>query len=173
MTNIYSAPTADLSAFQHEGDTYQPTVFQLKGRIGRVRYLAYSVCTTTLMSIVGGILAVMFPRALPAYAILALTYIPMIAVSLILVVRRLHDLDRNGWLSLLMLIPFLNFLFGLYLLFAAGSEEANQYGPPPSPNTTLVVVGAWIVPIVFVVGILAAVAIPAYQQYVTRAQLVQ
>jgi Tfp pilus assembly protein PilE len=33
-----------------------------------------------------------------------------------------------------------------------------------------VIIAAWIVPIVMIVGILAAIAIPAYQDFVERAQ---
>ena len=35
-------------------------------------------------------------------------------------VKRLHDLDKSGWLILLMFVPIVNALFGLYMLFAAG-----------------------------------------------------
>jgi len=33
-------------------------------------------------------------------------------------VKRLHDLDKSGWLILLMFVPIVNALFGLYMLFA-------------------------------------------------------
>jgi Tfp pilus assembly major pilin PilA len=36
-----------------------------------------------------------------------------------------------------------------------------------------VIVGLWIVPAIFVIGIIAAVSIPAYQQYVERAAQTQ
>lgn len=168
MSNIYSAPTADLSAFQQEDGTYEPSVFQLKGRIGRVRYLAYSMCTTMAISFAVGIL--MFATGeTPGLLAMVLMYIPIIAISIILVVRRLNDMNRSGWLAPLILVPIVNFLFGLYLLFGSGTEGPNEYGPAPSPNTTLVVIGAWLIPVVAIVGILAAVAIPAYQDYTTRA----
>jgi Tfp pilus assembly major pilin PilA len=38
------------------------------------------------------------------------------------------------------------------------------------PNSTLAVVGAFVLPFVFVTGIVAAVAIPVYQDYAKRAQ---
>ncbi|GMO55714.1 MAG: hypothetical protein Ta2C_10850 [Candidatus Endomicrobiellum trichonymphae] len=36
------------------------------------------------------------------------------------VVGRLHDLDLRGWLAVFMFIPFVNIVFGLFLLFTKG-----------------------------------------------------
>ena len=53
-------------------------------------------------------------------------------------VKRLHDLDKSGWLILLMFVPIVNALFGLYMLFADGTVGPNQYGcllyTSPSPR---------------------------------------
>ena len=46
-------------------------------------------------------------------------------------VKRLHDLDKSGWLILLMFVPIVNALFGLYMLFADGTVGHNQYGEDP------------------------------------------
>ena len=46
-------------------------------------------------------------------------------------VKRLHDLDKSGWLILLMFVPTVNALFGLYMLFADGTVGPNQYGEDP------------------------------------------
>jgi len=46
-------------------------------------------------------------------------------------IKRLHDLDKSGWYSLLLLIPFVNFVFGLYILFKKGADGRNQYGDDP------------------------------------------
>ncbi len=47
-------------------------------------------------------------------------------------VKRLHDLDKSGWLILLMLCSYLVYaLFGLYMLFADGTVGPNQYGEDP------------------------------------------
>ena len=47
-------------------------------------------------------------------------------------VKRLHDLDKSGWLILLMFVPIVNALFGLYMLFADGTVGPNQYGEDPN-----------------------------------------
>ena len=49
-----------------------------------------------------------------------------------------------------------------------GTRGANNYGKPPPPNTTGAVVLACIVPVIMIVGIVAAIAIPAYQDYAQR-----
>lgn len=46
-------------------------------------------------------------------------------------VKRLHDLGKSGWYALVVLIPFLNLLFILYLGFAPGNIGANKYGEEP------------------------------------------
>ena len=46
-------------------------------------------------------------------------------------IRRLHDQDRTGWLSLLTLIPYLGFLFMLIFGLWPGTEGENDYGPDP------------------------------------------
>jgi Tfp pilus assembly major pilin PilA len=49
--------------------------------------------------------------------------------------------------------------------------------PPPNrltlPNTRAVKILAWVFPAFFVLGIVAAIALPAYQQYVMRAKAAQ
>ena len=60
----------------------------------------------------------------------ALGLLPLIP-SWALMMRRLHDLNRPGWWVVGSLVPLLNFVLGLYLLFAKGTDGANQYGPDP------------------------------------------
>jgi uncharacterized membrane protein YhaH (DUF805 family) len=68
-------------------------------------------------SMSGGILTMIFGL---------LTFIPGIAVS----VRRMHDLDKSGWMVLLALVPLVNFYY-LYLLLQPGTPGPNRYGPDP------------------------------------------
>ncbi|WP_222931133.1 DUF805 domain-containing protein [Selenomonas caprae] len=57
--------------------------------------------------------------------------IPFVVASYFISACRLHDLDKTGWLSLIFLIPYANVPWGIYLLFAKGTEGPNQYGPDP------------------------------------------
>ena len=47
----------------------------------------------------------------------------MITATLTYVKRRLNDLDQSGWWGIMMIIPLLNFFFGLYLVFAPGNKR--------------------------------------------------
>jgi uncharacterized BrkB/YihY/UPF0761 family membrane protein len=105
-------------------------------------------------------IGVTVPLVIGAYAAVILAYI-------LLSIQRCHDFDVSGWLSIVfILVP----LAVLLLWIIPGTKGPNRYGPPTEPNSTLAVIGALVLPFVFVAGILAAVAIPAYQDYVKRAQ---
>lgn len=182
MNNPYHAPGADLSLPEHAAGTYDPQVFAVNGRIGRLRYLAYSMLmgllTFALLFVVGaigGILMALTKSNSIMMIVIGLAYIPAIAVTVILAKRRFNDMGHSGWMSLLMFIPLVGFFVWLWLLFGPGDVQANNYGKPPGANTTLVIVGACVVPffMVAMIGILAAVAIPAYQQYTLKAKAAQ
>ncbi|MES2320223.1 MAG: DUF805 domain-containing protein [Pseudomonadota bacterium] len=90
-----------------------------------------------------------------------LSYIPTFLIIFVLAKRRLNDMDHTGWWSLLIVIPFVNLIFFLWLVFGAGDEGSNSFGPAPCKNSVPVIIGACVMP-VFLIGIIAAVAIPAY-----------
>lgn len=177
MNNPYSAPGATLSGAPSGDDTYEPKVWAWSGRIGRLRYMAYlfgiSIVNMVPVMVLMGILGatgVMKGNVEAVGGLSIVLYLPLLVFSFVLAKRRFNDTNRSGWLSLLLWIPLVNFFVSLYLVFAAGSEGANDYGPAPSPNSTIVKVVGFIFPVIFVVGVLAAVAIPAYQAYTLKAQ---
>lgn len=55
----------------------------------------------------------------------------VMVIGIIVGVQRLHDVDKSGWWMLLMFIPIVNLLLGLYMLFARGTEGPNRFGPDP------------------------------------------
>jgi uncharacterized membrane protein YhaH (DUF805 family) len=169
--NPYLAPQA---AVGDVGDQqYQPVrTFSASGRIGRARYIGYSIGWAVMIGMLAGVLMA-FAKGTgmaPVVAIAMLAaYVLLFVIQFLLSIQRCHDFNTSGWASLLILIPLVNLLFW----FLPGTPGANRFGPPPPPNTVGVILGALILPLVFVVGIVAAVAIPAYQQYVERARAVQ
>lgn len=52
--------------------------------------------------------------------------VPNIAVS----VRRFHDQDKSGWLTIMAFIPLVNIVW-LVFMFLEGTRGPNQYGPDP------------------------------------------
>ncbi len=62
-----------------------------------------------------------------AFAVALIFCIP----SIMLMIRRLHDLDRPAWWVIGGFIPLINVALSFYLLLAAGTIGPNQYGPDP------------------------------------------
>lgn len=62
---------------------------------------------------------------------LGLVWLYLGAWFLSFVGQRLHDLDKSGALIPVMLIPVVNVLFLLVLIFKVGTKGDNQYGPDP------------------------------------------
>lgn len=62
-----------------------------------------------------------------AFAVIALLYwIPGIFVAFVAIVRRFHDMGKSGWWSLLMLVPFVNFVTLIALLIASGERGESE-----------------------------------------------
>ncbi|MYN10916.1 DUF805 domain-containing protein [Pseudoduganella aquatica] len=179
--NPYSAPSADLSGLAPGKDqTYEPKLFAWRGRIGRLRYMAYlfaaslanMIPVTILMGVLGAA-GILSSNQDAIVAISTLLYLPLLVLSFVLAKRRFNDVNRSGWFSLLLWVPLVNFIVSLYLVFARGDEGDNDFGPAPSPNTLLIKIVGLVFPVLFMVGIIglmAAVTIPAYQSYVQKAQ---
>ena len=175
--NPYESP--DHTGTNTPDERYQPKIFSLNGRIGRLRYFAYSWLYNVLSMVIMGILAAIFFPALvegdpeaPNGAMLAamgLLYLPIFFCFIVAARRRLHDLNSNGWLSLLVLVPLVNFFFAIYLLVWPGTSDTNDYGPRPTSNPVLLILLGLLGPIM-IIGILAAVAIPAYQDFLELSQ---
>ncbi|MEM7468542.1 MAG: DUF805 domain-containing protein [Pseudomonadota bacterium] len=175
--NPYESPTANASLGGDEA--YEPKMLAFSGRIGRARYLAYSIVCNMLIGIPVGIVVAMFAgsgllegdSSVAAVIAIGLLYALSFVVLFVFARRRLNDLDRSGWWSLLFIVPLLNLILGLYLLFGPGTDGANRFGPPPTKNSSTILIV--ILALLVFVGILAAVAIPAYQDYVQRAAELQ
>jgi uncharacterized membrane protein YhaH (DUF805 family) len=168
--NPYRAPAA---AVADAAEQYQPVnIYSASGRIGRARYIAY----TLGLSILFGVFVAAVAGALGAMGLAAaagiggiVLYAGLLIWMFMLTIQRAHDFNTTGWLSILMLIPLVNFIFW----FIPGTDGENRFGGETPPNSILVLIAAWLVPVLFFVGIIAAVALPAYSDYMKRAQQLQ
>lgn len=81
--------------------------FSPGSRINRLRYWAHSMLMIIPFYIVAGIGAVLALKVSGIFwGIVVIAYIAMLAFSFILIIQRLHDLDKSGWLSLLIFSAF-------------------------------------------------------------------
>ena len=168
--NPYLTPDASLDNEQDE--LYQPSIFSFKGRIGRLRYLAYGIGTSfILMAVMMPILCgTMFAggmvggeAAMGGLALIAMIffYVATLVLSAMFGKRRLNDLNRSGWWFLLFIVPIANLFMVIYLIFFPGAESSNDFGAATVANTLGVKILAWILPVIFIVGMGAAITIPA------------
>jgi len=163
--NPYNAPEAELD--NGSGELYSPKVLSFNGRIGRLRYLAYGVGSSFLLMLamipLGAASMVMGGDTGPspiALVGIGLLYIAMIVVSVMFGKRRLNDLNRSGWWFLLFIVPIANLLLSIYVMFFPGTDGDNNFGPAPEANSIGVLILGWMMPVIFILGIVAAVAIP-------------
>jgi uncharacterized membrane protein YhaH (DUF805 family) len=175
-SNPYAAPNAavaDTYSFSEGVGTLN--LWSARGRIGRLRYVAWG--TAAYLIIVALIALVpMLPGSGARGAVQAmvgLLFIPMAVLWIFWAIQRAHDLDRSGWHVLLMFIPLLGMIWAFIWVFGRGTPHANRYGPPPPPNSLGVKILGTVMPLIFVMGIVAAIALPAYSNYVKRTQAEQ
>jgi len=171
--NPYSAPDAPLETGQQE--FYQPKLLSFSGRIGRLRYFAYGMGLYLILVAFAGFIAgtgVFLgdgSMPIPIMVVMGAVYLAIIVYSIGLGKRRLNDLNRSGWWLFAFIVPILNFILMIYIMFFRGTEGSNNYGPEPCANSVGVKILGWMMPVVFLVGIVAAIAIPAYQDYISAA----
>lgn len=105
------------------------TFWSAKGRLRRKDYLIRAILLAIPYGIVLAISDNSYDEGLVIFsAILGLACWIILAIQAI---KRLHDINMSGWWYLVFLIPYINLIFGLYVLFADGTKGANKFGPDP------------------------------------------
>ena len=171
--NPYSAPASEVESVEMATDEfYSPVPWTASGRIGRIRFMAYNTVGMLVMAAVFGLAT----AAATGLGASEFTLLPSIAIIVLYVFmfiwtrRRLNDTGFSGWFQLVALIPLVNIIFYFYLIFAPGEKVTNKWGAQPEANGVLVMILGLAGPILFVVGILAAIAMPAFYDYSERAE---
>jgi uncharacterized membrane protein YhaH (DUF805 family) len=110
-------------------------VLTLQGRIGRLRYLAWSLVLVLVGTVVGGIcIGVMSSSLIAGGLLAAIACVAFVVVSIQIGAQRLHDAGWSAWLLLLNLVPVVGTFFPILMIVVPGNSGANQYGAPPPPN---------------------------------------
>jgi uncharacterized membrane protein YhaH (DUF805 family) len=163
----------------------QDSPFKANGRFGRLSYAAWTFLFTFVLVI--AIMLIIFTFGLtqnegapgftaPGMISIGILYIVGIYINFVFAIRRLHDRNNTGWLSLLMLVPLVNIGFAVYLFAAKGTEGTNDYGPQ-RPTLGWERVLGWIyivlIPLAFVFGVIVAMMVPSYQSYIERSESIE
>lgn len=178
-SNPYSPPRAAVADIggAYDGDFQEMKVWAWRGRLGRLRLLAYTTVAylvyALVMVAVGVAAGISGSKGVGSGLLVTaiwVLFVPYFVFGVLVMIRRSHDMGWSGWMSILAFIP----LVGLIWLFKAGNPGTNHYGAPPPPNTTGIKIAAFgIFGLVILVGVVAAISVPAYKSYVQRAQAAQ
>ncbi|MHC8357145.1 DUF805 domain-containing protein [Pseudomonas sp. LB3P81] len=182
LADVHHAPASSQPVFADPESPYAPpqaTVgeslpqyamlkpFGIEGRIGRLRYLAWTMVLTLVMLGIGSVVAIFAIALISSNSTAGLIVGGLVAfflciaiavVSIQISVQRLHDIGWSGWLWLLNLVPFVGSFFPFVIMCVPGTNIANRYGPPPPPNTTAVKVLSSLWVVVIALGFIGALA---------------
>ena len=165
----YSPPCSEVGESLPEYGALK--VFTTDGRIGRVRYLGWSMGMMLLAMLAYAISAgLMLASPILGGILMIPLVIAAVVVTVMIGVQRLHDIGWSGWLWLVNFVPVVGSVFAILMLVVPGTQGANRYGAPPPPNSRGVIALAWSALVVPIIGIIAAISLPAYQDYVDAAQ---
>ncbi|MCK5726882.1 MAG: DUF805 domain-containing protein [Thiotrichaceae bacterium] len=138
--NPYTAPKSNLSS-QNRSKRDNSSPFQSKGRFSRYSFLAWNfIVNMILLLVVTAVITIfvslkMIRKDFQMNDDLILGLFTMLALlvffifNIIFLIRRLHDIDLQGWWALLIFIPIVNIVFGLFVLIKKGTEESNRFAP--------------------------------------------
>ena len=109
--------------------------FSYRGRLNRKPFILRGLLLSVLSSVMSTVMTEMTEASSTVMHLLALLPLLLMVVlsvgTFMLIIRRWHDLGKSGWLSLLMLIPLLNFLVLIFLWVKKGTDGPNAYGDDP------------------------------------------
>ncbi len=119
---------------KYEPDNDLQSMFlRYDNRLNRKRYILRSLAlwaATMAVTLVIGFVA----TTTGIEALFAMSTIISVASAIpgfMLMIRRLHDLNRPAWWSVGAIIPPVTFVLVIYLAFFKGTNGHNQYGPDP------------------------------------------
>jgi uncharacterized membrane protein YhaH (DUF805 family) len=139
----YAAPSATIE--QDNNEVGELNIWGIEGRIGRMRYVAWSMVFMFAMLPAMLVCALAF-KASPWLGglLMAVAGIGAMIIGIQISIKRLHDIGWSGWLILIGLIPIVGSIFQLLTFVMPGSKVSNLYGAPPPANSTAVKVLFWI-----------------------------
>lgn len=162
MNNTQSPQMLDQAAAESNSP------FNGEGRINRITYMAWHGFVMVITLFLGFMIIKLIPDTLLQVVTLQENWAVMLSgivfnviiffIYIAFAIKRLHDVNQSGWLSILILVPIVNLFFSLYLLFMPGTTTPNNYGQPrPSLGWELVL--GWMMIIFICIAILTFMSI--------------
>ena len=109
-----------------------------EGRARRAEYwyfVLFNVIISIVISILGkttGILNLTIGTTGSEINIISILYgLAVLLPGIAVVIRRLHDIGKSGWMALLSLIPIIGTIWLLVLMAKDSAPGENEYGPNP------------------------------------------
>ncbi len=112
-------------------------IYHTEGRLNRLKFLKYYLGVTVMgasATFVTSCMATFLTGDPNGSLVNMVTTIWAIAASVgafMLIIRRLHDLNKSGWYILITFVPLIGLIFLIYLFFAPGQIGWNKYGADP------------------------------------------
>lgn len=107
--------------------------FNHKGRFSRETFIVTLVTLFLFIAVSSPLLYKLCGLFLPVIVIniMAVVYaLYMLYSMFVICIKRLHDLNKTGWISILLLFPVFNVLLIVYLALVKGVSKENNYGIP-------------------------------------------
>lgn len=103
------------------------------GRSSRSEYWFFALFNTIILFILSLVdVSTGTYNVISNYGVLSGLYLLAILIPSIAVgVRRLHDIDKSGWMILVSLIPFIGWIWIFILMVTDSTPGENKYGPNP------------------------------------------
>jgi uncharacterized membrane protein YhaH (DUF805 family) len=99
--------------------------FDWRGRISRKSYWLFGLLPAAIL-LFDRFVMLGLVGAWASWLVLCLGSVPSIMID----IKRSHDLGRSGWFTLLLFVPLLNIWPMIELGFIKGSDGVNRHGPP-------------------------------------------
>jgi len=177
----YAAPTANLENLT-DSPVVPTRIMSAKGRLSVLSYLGQGfalmlalLAAIAVLGLIGAGVTGLSPESFASpeqidfsnpvlialMVLAAIAYIALIVISIMLMIKRLHDRNHSGWWVLALyvgaVIPFVNIvaIIGfLYVMFWPGQKTGNRFGGPRPTKGWEKVVG--IISLVLMIGSIVA-----------------
>ncbi len=115
-------------------------LFRFSGRRNRKSYALYFLAMLMMIAVTFSVATVSALESknessfILGIGLLTLESLVFLIPSVAVGGQRCRDFGWTGWAYLLVIVPYVGWIFGLALLFIPGTDGPNRYGPNPIGN---------------------------------------